>query len=67
MQLVAGGLSLTAQGQALEGGAVGDRIQVLNPGSRAVVEAEVVGIDRVRIDAGSTPVMVAGSQRVGAR
>ena len=67
MQLVAGGLSLTAQGTAMEAGAVGDRIQVLNPASRAVVEAQVVGIDRVRIEAGSTPVMVAGSQRVGAR
>lgn len=67
MQLVAGGLALTAQGTAMEAGAVGDRIQVLNPASRAVVEAQVVGIDRVRIAAGSTPVMAAGSQRVSAR
>jgi flagella basal body P-ring formation protein FlgA len=64
MQLVSGGLSLTAQGQALEAGTVGERIQVLNPNSRAVVEAEVVGPDRVRVAAGSTPVVLTGPQRV---
>jgi flagella basal body P-ring formation protein FlgA len=63
MQLVSGGLALTAQGQALEAGTVGERIQVLNPGSRAVLEAEVVGPDRVRVTAGSTPVVLTGPQR----
>ena len=64
MQLVSGGLSLTAQGQALEAGTVGERIQVLNPGSRAVLEAEVVGPDRVRVASGSSPVVLTGPQRV---
>jgi len=64
MQLVSGGLSLTAQGQALEAGTVGERIQVLNPNSRAVVEAEVVGPDRVRVASGSSPVVLTGPQRV---
>jgi len=63
MQLVAGGLSLTGHGQALESGALGDRIQVLNPASRAVLEVEVVGPDRVRVTAGSAPIMLAGAQR----
>jgi flagellar basal body P-ring formation protein FlgA len=43
------GISLTAQGQALESAAIGERIRVLNPVSRAVVEAEVIGPDRVRV------------------
>lgn len=64
MQLVSGGLALTAQGQAMEAGTVGERMQVLNPVSRAVVEAEVVGPDRVRVAAGSTPVVLSGPQRV---
>jgi len=63
MQLVAGGLSLTGHGQALESGALGDRIQVLNPASRAVLEVEVVGPDRVRVSAGSAPITLAGAQR----
>jgi flagellar basal body P-ring formation protein FlgA len=49
MQLDSPGISLTAEGQALEAGAVGERIRVLNPTSRAVVEAEVTGPDRVRV------------------
>jgi flagellar basal body P-ring formation protein FlgA len=43
------GIMLTAQGQALESGAIGERIQVLNPVSRAVIEVEVTGPDRVRV------------------
>lgn len=63
MQLSSGGLSLAAHGQALEAGAIGDRIQVLNPTSRAVLEAEVVGPDRVRIDANSSPLLLSGPPR----
>lgn len=62
MQLEAPGLTLLAQGVALESGGIGDRIQVLNPNSRAVVEAEVVAPDRVRVAPGSTPVLQAGSR-----
>jgi flagella basal body P-ring formation protein FlgA len=49
MQLDSPGITLTAQGQALESGAIGERIRVLNPVSRAVIEAEVIGPDRVRV------------------
>ncbi len=55
MVLDSPGLALTAQGQALEPGAIGERIRVLNPMSRAVVEAEVVGVDRVRVAPGGMP------------
>lgn len=55
MQLDIGGISLTAQGQAMEAGAVGERIRVLNPVSRAVVEGEVIGPDRIRVAPNSIP------------
>lgn len=63
MQLSTSGLSLSAHGQALEGGAIGDHIRVLNPASRAVLEAEVVGPDRVRIIPGSSPILLSGPPR----
>ncbi len=49
MQLQAPGLALTASGQAVEPGGMGDRIGVLNPISGAVVEAQIVGADQVRV------------------
>ena len=49
MQLDSPGISLTAEGQAMGAGAIGERIQVLNPTSHAIVEAEVTGPDRVRV------------------
>ena len=55
MQLDSPGISLTGQGQALEAGAIGERIRVLNPMSRAVVDAEVIGPDRVRVAPNSVP------------
>jgi flagella basal body P-ring formation protein FlgA len=57
MELDSPGISLTAQGQALEAGAVGERIRVLNPVSRAVIEADVIGPDRVRVAPGSVPAL----------
>ena len=63
MVLESPGIALTAQGQALEAGAVGERIRVLNPSSRAVVEAEVTGANSVRVAPGSTPVTPAGHRR----
>ena len=56
MQLQAPGISLVAQGVAMDSGATGERIRVLNPSSRAVVEAEVIGPGRVRV----TPDSIAG-------
>jgi flagella basal body P-ring formation protein FlgA len=49
MVLDSPGISLTAEGRALEPGAVGERIRVVNPVSHVVVEAEVIGPDRVRV------------------
>ena len=46
--LEAGGLSLSGQLVALEAGAMGERIRVRNPSSRAVLEAEVIGPGLVR-------------------
>jgi flagellar basal body P-ring formation protein FlgA len=52
------GITLTAQGQAAESGAIGERIRVLNPSSRAAVEAEVIGPDRVRVAPNVLPMKV---------
>jgi flagellar basal body P-ring formation protein FlgA len=56
MMLDSPGIALSAQGQALEPGAIGERIRVLNPVSRAVIEAEVIGPDRVRVSPNAMPV-----------
>lgn len=63
MVLESTGIALTAQGQALEAGAIGERIRVLNPSSHAVVEAEVTGAGSVRVAPGSLPVTPAAHQR----
>jgi flagella basal body P-ring formation protein FlgA len=49
------GIAITAQGRALEDGAHGARIQVMNTASRAVVEGVVLGPGRVRVSADSAP------------
>lgn len=59
------GLSLSAQGRALEDGAMGARIRVLNPGSRVVLEAVVTGPDAARVSPEgqpmpATPALLAG-------
>lgn len=51
------GISLTANGVATEPGGMGERVRVLNPTSRAVVEAEVIGPDRVRVLPGAAPIL----------
>ena len=57
------GLSLTAEGRALEAGAAGEHIRVLNPISKAVVDAVVVGEARVRVDPDAPPLTPAGGVR----
>jgi flagella basal body P-ring formation protein FlgA len=54
--LEAPGLSLTAQGRALEAAPRGGLVPVMNLGSRAVVEGQVIGPGRVRVAMGATPV-----------
>jgi flagella basal body P-ring formation protein FlgA len=56
MQLEAGGLAVTAQGVALEAGAIGERIRVRNITSQAVLEAEVIRPGVVRIVPGTMPI-----------
>ena len=56
MVLQGAGLSLVGQAQALESGATGERVRVMNAASRAVLEATVIGPDRVRVDPDSLPV-----------
>ena len=63
MQLLNGGLTLLANGQAMEAGALGDRVSVLNPTSRAVIEAEVIGPGRVRVLPESSPLVPPGGTR----
>ena len=65
MQLQSPGLSVLAQGVAMESGATGERIRVLNPSSRAVVEAEVIGPGRVRVTPDSMPVSTAARATEG--
>ncbi len=49
MELRAPGLAISGVGLAAEAGAIGDRIRVLNPVSHAVVVAEIVSSDLVRV------------------
>jgi flagella basal body P-ring formation protein FlgA len=59
MQLNAGAIALSAEGIALEDGAMGAHIRVQNPNSHAVMLAEITGADQVRIMPNHTPVVVA--------
>ena len=62
IELTAPGLTMTAEGQALESGGLGDRIRVLNTLSRAVMLAEITGDGRVKVEPGSLPIVPAGKQ-----
>ena len=67
MELFSPGLTLTGQGVAQEAGGAGDRIRVLNPNSRALLEVEVIGAGQVRVIPGSAPLPAAGLARVAVR
>ncbi len=56
------GLALSAGGRALENGAAGEHIRVLNPTSRAVLDAVVIGEGRVRVDPEAPPLTPAGGE-----
>ena len=49
MRLDTGGISLNAQGIAVQAGARGDHIEVQNPVSHSIVDAEVIGDGEVRV------------------
>jgi flagella basal body P-ring formation protein FlgA len=55
MALQANGLEVAGAGRALEAGALGDQISVMNPNSHAVLQARVIGPGRVQIAPGSLP------------
>ena len=55
MLITAPGMSVGAQGRALEDGAMGEVIRVQTVASRAVVAGEVTGPGRVRVAIGSLP------------
>jgi flagella basal body P-ring formation protein FlgA len=55
--LDAQGLSLSGQGIALEAGAMGERIRIRNPSSRAVLEAQVIAPGVVRVAPDGAPLM----------
>ena len=59
MQLEAPGLSLTAQGRAMENAGLGETVPVMNLASRSVVEAVAIGPGRVRVAIGAVPLVVA--------
>ncbi len=58
MRLVAGGLSLSAEGEAIDTGAEGDRVRVVNTGSRAVLVGTVAARGEVEIDPDVPPMIV---------
>jgi flagella basal body P-ring formation protein FlgA len=64
MALETQGISLSGQGQALDSGAVGERVRVLNPVSRAVLDAQVTGPGRVRVEPDSAPLVPPGRASV---
>ena len=61
MEIRMPGLAVVAQGTALESGAMGERIQVLNPGSHMAVEGEIIGTDRVAVAPDTVPVPATGA------
>jgi flagella basal body P-ring formation protein FlgA len=67
MRLQTAGLQLSASGTAMESGGLGDRILVMNPSSRAVVEAEITGADQVRVMPDTTPRSVTQNMQVTSR
>jgi flagella basal body P-ring formation protein FlgA len=60
MLLDAPGMTLTAQGRALEAASRGAMVRVMNLASRQVVEAEAIGPGQVRVRHGAAPLQIAG-------
>ena len=59
------GLLISAQGVALDAGAAGDRIRVMNTTSRAVLDAQVAGTGEVRlVSRSASPSLTPGQRQV---
>ena len=54
------GITLTAEGRALQPGGAGDAIRVLNPTSHAVLAARVIAAGEVRVSPDAPPLVPAG-------
>ncbi len=68
IRLESAGITLTAEGVATEAAGLGEHVRVLNPSSRAILDAEVTGPGRVRVLPGSLPLVTPpGSTPVPAR
>jgi len=52
------GLTVFAEGTALQGGAIGERIDVLNPASNLSVSGQIIGPDRVTVSPDSVPLPI---------
>jgi flagella basal body P-ring formation protein FlgA len=59
MRLEADGMSLSAQGVALEDGGLGDTVRIQNPSSKAILRATVTASGEARVVADRPPVEVA--------
>jgi flagella basal body P-ring formation protein FlgA len=57
-------LTVAAQGEALEPAAMGEHVRVLNPISRAVLDAEVIGPDQVRVRPENAPLVAPARTRL---
>ena len=62
VELRGSGLTLTTKGEAIDNGAVGEWVHVLNPASRMIVVARVIGAGLAQVDANSEPIGVAPGQ-----
>ena len=58
LRLQSGGLMLTAAGTALESGAAGERIHVINSLSHAILVGEILSSVDIQIDPGTTPTVM---------
>jgi flagella basal body P-ring formation protein FlgA len=65
MEIASPGIAVTAIGVALGDAGTGETVDVLNPVSRAVVRAEVLGPGRVSVAEGSMPLHPAGAAYSG--
>ena len=54
------GIQVTARGVVMEAAGIGERVHVLNPSTKVVVEAEVTGQGRARVLPGTAPVNATG-------
>ena len=65
LRLGANGVDLAEEGQAIDGGARGERVRVLNPASQMLLVGTVTGPNEITVDAGAVPLPVADGGSLG--